>query len=341
MPEKPFIHEIAKQSSDVLTPGSGGTYWSTMDMRLPKRGYQYDIGETCTTALVRVIFELKLKIWIKVGRNTKEFLCPGVPILLTATSAEERRTAQAAAIPPVTPTKRKHRSSRRGLYMQEGTLDISTDLVGTQPVAARPSPVLPISGVVTNIRPILRPASSSPPVATQSISFAFPSALLGEAGPSTQPIAPTLPPIQSLLNAPAPTYESYSILKDYQQSGRRVSTTTTASEEEGQPWRSKQKVTEEDHTGLRRGLPSLDTLGLGLPVLPDDGRPRSRPRTAPIFSTFSRHVPPPLSGQLSTETERQMAQIRPVTSTVAAPAGARDPSLFAFGVATTPGPPQA
>jgi hypothetical protein len=363
-PEKPLVHEIIKQSTETLLPGSNGSFLGNMVLTLPKRGNQWDIGETCTTDLVRVVFELKLRLSIKSGRSTKELWCPPIQVMIVGTNAEERRIAQIAAIPPVTPTKRKHRSSRRTMYMQEGTVDISTDLIGTQRRVARPkspklpsSPVLPITGVVTNIRPILRPASSSPPVSTQSISFAFPSALLNEpgpshAGPSTHVIAPTLPPIQSLLDALAPTFESYSILQDYQSqsSGRRVSTTTSISEEEGQPSRSRQKVTitENDHDHnhpYRRGLPSLDALGLGLPVLPDDGRPRSRPRTAPIFSTTfhsARTVPPPLSGKLSSETERQLQfAARPVTLTPTTVASARvEEPAFAFGLSTAPGPPR-
>lgn len=364
------VHELAKLSTDTLAPGSGGTYWGNMDLVLPKRSSQYDIGETCTTDLVRVTFELKLKVCFKTSRGSKDFTCPPVQVIIAGTNAEERRTAQTAAIPPVTPTKRKHRSSRRTLYMQEGTVDISADLMGTQTQrrVARPkspktvsSPVLPITGVVTNIRPILRPASSSPPVSTQSIQFVFPSTLLNEAGPSSQAgpsshanpstlaIAPTLPPIQSLLDAPGPAYESYSMMQDFQSqsSGRRVSTTTSISEEEGQPSRSRQKVTiTDEHTHPRgMGLPSLDALGLGLPVLPDEERPRSRPRTAPIFSTtfqLSRTVPPPLSGKLSSETERQLQlATRPVTSTPTTIMSAEvKESAFAFGLSTAPGPPR-
>lgn len=345
--EKTITHKLFEVTTDVLTPGSGGTFWGNLMFALPKRSAQWDIGETCVTELVRISFTLRVKLWIKSGRSTKEIVCPGIPIILTGVSSAERIAAQteaAAAVPP-TPTKRKH-SSRRGLYMQEGTVGIHEE-VGVirrvpsdsatkppKPKAIKPTPILPISGVVTNLRPILRqadqPAASSS--SGPSISFVFPSRLEASAHPNP----PVLPPIQSLLDAPPPTYESYSILQDFQQNGRRISNTTSEEDNE-QPSRSRLRLAQglninnHQEFDYRRGLPSLDALGLGLPVLPDQDRPMSRPRTAPLVSTFQRYVPPPLSGQVSPETDPlETSQIRPVSM---APATGHAPEraiTFAF-----------
>jgi hypothetical protein len=355
--EKIVTHKLYEVNTDVLTPGSGGTFWGNMVFNLPKRSAQWDIGETCVTGLVRISFTLRVKLWIKSGRSTKEIVCPGIPIILTGVSSADRIAAQteaAAAVPP-TPTKRKH-SSRRGLYMQEGTVGIHEE-VGTsrripsdsaskppKPKAIKPTPILPISGVVTNLRPILRqadqPAASSS--SGPSISFVFPSRHLpSPADPEIQPHPnpPVLPPIQSLLDAPPPTFESYSILQDFQQNGRRISNTTSEEDNE-QPSRSRirlaQGINNHQEFDYRRGLPSLDALGLGLPVLPDHERPRSRPRTAPLVSTFQRYVPPPLSGQVSPETDPpEVSQIRPATTTVHASERA---VTFAFRPPTSRGP---
>ena len=428
--ERAVVDKITEASTDEVVPGSGGTNWCHMKVALQKRGGHWDIAETCRTDLTSVSFELKVKIWIKSGRSTREFNCSPIPILMAGVSMSERVVAQNAAaaaaslaldaaaaaqalLVPVTPHKRKHRSSRRGLYMQEGTLDITDDLLGA-PLPSTPgdmtrrfrpksismsfsaserssgsSPVtiLPITGVVTDIRPILRASnysnsnSNSNPKSNghtdgnatnahvtistptsrihnpPSISFMFPSILGGH------PETPTLPPIQALLDSAhdqPPNYsESYSILQQFQQSGRRVS--TTASEEEDQPLRSRPKLefslptptasttNNSNEESRRPGLPSLDALGLGLPFVPDDERPRSRsrPRTAPMVSTFTRHVPPPLSGKLSADVDDdrgrgQSQQIRPMSLATSHPSVARSTSgTFAFGLPTTPGPPLA
>lgn len=367
--EKAIVNKILDQTTDDITPGSGGTHWCTMNLALAKRTGHWDIGETCTTDTVSVSFELKVKIWLKYGRTTREFACPPVPLLVSGVSTADRMIAHNAALVPVTPHKRKHRSSRRGLYMHEGTLDISQDLLGTTVIPRRKpksksdrtasSPILPITGIVTDIRPILLAAdhantshavsstSTSPP--PTSISFMFPSILGGH------PETPVLPPIQSMLdhdhdpdhdlNQPRTTSysESYSILRQYQTSGRRVSN-STSEEEEQQPCRSRQKLEEttEDFAKFSRGLPSLDALGLGLPFVPEDERPRSRPKTAPMVSTFARHVPPPLSGQISSDVKEVKDQIRPMSMATSHPSVHRAASqTFAFGLPTVPGPPQA
>ena len=333
--EKSITHKLYEVTTDVLTPGSGGTFWGNMMFNLPKRSAQWDIGETCVTDLVRISFTLRVKLWIKSGRSTKEIVCPGVPVILTGVGSADRIAAQteAAATVPPTPTKRKH-SSRRGLYLQEGTVGIHEEIgvprrthsdsatKSPKPKVIKTTPIHPISGVVTSLRPILRQTdqaaqiqhlSNGPSSSGPSISFVFPSRLAAEAPPEL----PILPPIQSLLDATPPTYESYSILQDFQQIGRRISNTTSEEDNE-QPSRSRlrlaQGLNNHQEFDYRRGLPSLDALGLGLPVLPDQERPMSRPRTAPLVSTFQRYVPPPLSGEVSPELGAPgMSQIRPVS----------------------------
>lgn len=403
--EKAIVNKITDASTDEVIPGSGGTVWCHMNLALQKRGAHWDIGETCKTELATITFYLKVKIWIKAGRTTREFNCPTLPLLITGASMAERVAAQNAAMAllPVTPHKRKHRSSRRGLYMHEGTLDINHDLLGSAPteipIRSKPSkssksdprdrtvssPILPIRGVVTDIRPILRSSDLHNTTTTTTgirstsnalsnnvehtqvptgptISFMFPSVLGGH------PETPTLPPIRTILEPPStsssasPSYaESYALLRQFQQSqpsyGRRVSATT--SEEDEQPLRSRPKLqygeteasmidnfdkpNNQHHTGL--GLPSLDALGLGLPFVPEDQRPRSRPKTAPMVSTFSRYVPPPLSGHLTVDVQDRATpgdgQIRPVSMATSQPSIERNTSgNFAFGLPTVPGPPQ-
>ena len=463
--ERALVNKIIDASTDQVVPGSGGTTWCHMHLALQKRGGHWDIAETCRSDIVSVTFDLKVKIWIKSGRTTREFNCPPLPILIAGVSMSERVAAQNAAsaaasaavaaadaaaqalLVPVTPHKRKHRSSRRGLYMHEGTLDITEDLLGSslpatpvelmrrakpksiseRSVSSPVSSILPITGVVTDIRPILRASNLSNttntnPITTDiktntntstststtttnrltiitptsrvpnppSISFMFPSILGGH--PETPVTRQTLPPIQTLLDdRPNTSYsESYSIIQQFQHSGRRVS--TTASEEDDQPLRSRPKLeftlptptTKTNESGDfshglshgsgsgtgngngnghghggghangrgenrngngngRRALPSLDALGLGLPFVPDDERPRSRPRTAPMVSTFARHVPPPLSGQLSADVnDDRPEQIRPTSLATSHPSVGRSTSgTFAFGLPTVPGPPLA
>lgn len=305
------VTRLLEVVSDAEPEADG--YRCSLSATLPKRGHKWSTGETCRTSVASITFELKVKVSIKQGRKAcQDYSCPIIPIVLIGTSAGERAEAQAHAdAPKPVAAKRRLRSSRRGLYLQEGTVDIS------EPAAAPSrrrhksgSSPLPIhTGDIPDIRPILLPPDQPPE--SRSISFAFPD-------PDN-----TLAPISSLLHPfyPSPPetvreFESYSILKRYQHGGRRIST-TTSEEEEAQPERSRQKTTFEPFD-FRAPLPSLDTLGLGLPAIPDGARPDRRPRTAPIHSTFSapRAVPPPLSGVISSGLESDQPTARPVTSQV-------------------------
>ncbi len=362
--------KVAEVICEQPTPGSGGAYWCRAAIDLPKRGGKWDLGETVVTKLVSVTYELKVKISVKATKPRvvcKEYWCDGVPVTLTAVSAAGRIEATTAISALESPanfstTRRKHRSSRRGLYMHEGTIDISDPIIAShrrraKTRSATSSPIISsVAGIVTDIKPILLPPDH--PAQPQSISFMFPSPRPNNSPSKTgESRSAALPPIETLIHPSYPIppvsrlhpthtitsiasptsppstaitpprfasvvltppsskhlsppntcpsdYESFSILRQFQHSGRRIST-TMSEEEEMQPSRSRQKLREEEFDrragfGFRPALPSLDALGLGLPQVPDDGRPISRPRTAPMYATFAmRAVPPPLTCQVS------------------------------------------
>ena len=399
--------KVAEVVCDQLTAGSAGTFWCSAAINLPRRGGKWDIGETISTKLASVTYELRLKIVIKATKPRpicKEYSCCGFPVTLTAVSAADRADARgviaaASATASLTSSapKRRHRSSRRGLYMQEGTIDISEPAVTshhrrrTKTRSINNSPILPplITGIATDVKPIL--LSPDHPAQSQSISFDFPSpqasgsstptkrstlsselplldtsihpaepmntAMLIQSAVSSAPIASTIlsprtfatpaPPSTSALLSPASSamlsppnpypvdYESISILRRYQHTGRRIST-SMSEEEEMQPSRSRQRLLEDDqHTQAEFDsfpvLPSLDALGLGLPQIPDQMRPASRPRTAPLYSSLpTRSIPPPISGAFSKGGQHHL---RPVTS-MARMASRSVPveDLFAFTV---------
>ncbi len=356
--------KVAEVICEQLTPGSGGTYWCSTALELPKRGGKWNIGETVVTGLVSVTYELKVKITVKTTRPRvvcREYTCLGIPVTIAAVSAADRNAATAtlsaiASSSKSSTPRRKHRSSRRGLYMHEGSVDISDPIISScrrrgMTRSATSSPVLSsVAGIANNVTPILLPPHH--PTQPHSISFIFPSPRPNDSPSQRSELRGTqLPTVDTLIhpiNASAPPflhtpspigstpsfpskpltpsrsdtshvspssplylsppdsvdYESLSILRRFQHTGRRIST-TNSEEEEMQPCRSRQKLREEDLArrakfDFRTTLPSLDALGLGLPQLPDDGRPIRRPSTAPMHSTFAaRAIPPPLSGVLS------------------------------------------
>ncbi|GFZ49586.1 hypothetical protein JCM24511_07706 [Saitozyma sp. JCM 24511] len=326
--------KVIETTCEETTPGSAGTYWCSTQLTIPNRGGKWDSGETLRSPLVSVHFDLRVKVTFRSSKRSspKEFTCPPVPVILVATSAAERSEAQAFAA-LTTPSraasvKRKHRSSRRGLYMHEGTTEISDPIVNGVHTTQRrrrtksqtSSPVLQsVPSNVSDIKPIL--LSADHPAQSHNISFVFPSPLLHSSPQVREDIDRSdsrLPSIQSLLSPqyrpPSPLstttsqsqaqidYDSISILRQFQQTGRRIST-STSEEEEMQPSRSRQKVRDDGMGGLavfeRPALPSLDALGLGLPQIPEHTPGRTnRPRTAPVHSTFAMAgaVPPPLFG---------------------------------------------
>lgn len=278
------VQQMDSVSTEVFEQEAGASRCQT-SMLLARRT-RWDTGETVRTKLLFMRFQLRVKVTIKTAKSktSREFSCPPIPVTLCAVTAAE--LARARAVAPVAalkqPAQRKARSSRRGLYMHEGTIDIATDAVVSPPPISRKrsiSPYIPTSN--PGLKPILiSPDQPTQPMPPQSIQFVFPSP-----PPHSSYLSPDgLPPISTVFsptNAPSPpSYDSWSIIKRFQATGRRIS--TTGSEEEAlQPSRSRQKIGEEAFDG-RPSLPSLDALGLGLPHVARS--PARRPMTAPAFS---------------------------------------------------------
>ncbi|ORY35562.1 hypothetical protein BCR39DRAFT_502826 [Naematelia encephala] len=320
---------IIETTTDRLEPGSGGSFWCTTAIELPSRGGRgWDMGETQRTKLVSVSYELKIKLHIRPAKArlaALDFAAIGVPVVIVTTSSAERAEAVGYEALASRVVQRKRTSTRRGLYMQEGTTDINHPATAMRTRSQGPPNLrIPITGIATDIKPILRKADHPP--AEQSISFFFP-----PPAPASPPLVePTItPPTPSmtlspsisgpslLLSPPSTTADvesdstAASPLDRFQQTGRRISTTSTE-EDDLQPSRSRQRlssisaiVSASDHDSrndFRPSLPSLSALGLGLPHVP--ARPRqSRPSTAPAYSRdFTPAFPP------------QFAVPRPVTS---------------------------
>lgn len=348
--------KITESSTTDMTSGGAG-FRCSLPMSLPRRTGKWALGETHQTGLVSMSYQLRASITLKGVRRSspsKTFILPTAPITLISTSTTERLDAVAAA----EHKRKKLGSLGKGLYLHG---ENSSIVDSRDPVHPEEPPALStVIGVATNIKPILLPPDKSQHPPPQSISFSFPSP--SQRSPTVRSL-----PIQSLLNpetsksssnhqlpSPPPTRqgpssldvvadpESGSLLRLFhvQGSGRRIST-TTSEEEEVQPSRSRQKLRAEPPTTIAEfewpSLPSLDTLGLGLPHVPEDHRPRSRPRTAPIHSTFAMSkngVPPPLSGAFGGPMSGDQLGQRPMTS-AGASRGWReeeDAATFAFAL---------
>ena len=282
---------IATSVMEIFTQDNGSSRCD-IGLTVPKRDSHWQVGETVQSKLVNVHFQLRVKVAIKSSksRSSREFTCPPIPVFISKTSTADRE--HALSLIPELPVKaqRKSRTTRRGLYMHEGHIEISTEaLTTTVPRKRSPSPFVPIS--VQGLKPILLSPQQSAQAQPQSISFVFPSP-----PPHASFLSPNgLPSLSNLFpangmpaNAPSPPdFESWSMIKQFQSTGRRIS--TTASEEEAmQPSRSRQRLVDDGYDG-RPSLPSLDTLGLGLPHVAR--LPMRRPSTAPAqsspFGSFS------------------------------------------------------
>lgn len=240
---------------------------TSVTLVMPRRGSAWDVGETVRTDTVVLRYQLRLHLAIQTdqSRQVNEYSCPAISLHVSSTSKSERDGAK--------PVAKRHRSSRRGLYMHEGTVDISSPLLD--------APVQRSSFVAADIPAGLKPILLPPdhPAQPNPIHFIFPSPPPGGT------------PLREL-----PDYDSYSIIRQFQQNGRRIS--TTGSEEEAmQPSRSRQKLVE------RPTLPSLDALGLGLPHV------ERRPVTAPTLRrSHEMEDPRPSSmGQLCVPSGAQFA----------------------------------
>ena len=200
---------------DPTVSSSGFSFVATGT--IPPRAHKWDAGETGRTRLLATSFELRIRFALKTKKSpSKEITCPQFPIILVGANTEERAAAGAALAKATAeekakaglPAKKRHRSSRRGLYMQEGTIEISDPVVaphGTErdstrrasPLPETPPVVVGVStgkGILvrnddlpeagpsrprTSVKPILlRSDHESPPIMSssgQGISFALPS----------------------------------------------------------------------------------------------------------------------------------------------------------------------
>lgn len=354
--EGQVIRDKITESASTEMSSEGAGFWCSLPMSLPRRTGKWALGETHQTGLVSISYQLRASITFKGDRRTspsETFVLPAVPVIVISTSTAERLDAVAAA----QPKRKKLGSLGKGLYLHgenSSILDSESPLLSQEPPA-----LSPVSGVATDIKPILLPPDKSQHPPPQSISFSFPSP------PQRSPTVSSLP-IHSLLNpetsksppnhqllSPPPTRqgpsslaevtdpESGSLLQLFhvQGSGRRIST-TTSEEEEVQPSRSRQKLRAELPTTIAGfewpSLPSLDALGMGLPHVPEDHRPRSRPRTAPIHSAFAiskNDIPPPLSGRFGRTMSGGELQQRPVTSAGASRSWRKDKDAATFAFA--------
>ncbi|WVR05735.1 hypothetical protein IAU60_002760 [Kwoniella sp. DSM 27419] len=345
--------KVSEVSTSDISMDASGAHWARLSMDLPTRHGNWDLGETHQSDLVRISYTLKASVAVRPSksRSSRTLTCAPVPIVIAATSIEDR--ANAAQLAAGTASKKRYRSSRRGLYMHEGNVDVTDSATGLLTA----SPVLsPITGVATDVKPILLPPNHNAGPA-QSISFAFPQASSTSRESKPFAIESILNPSSSDSHLPSPPQTRQGrdinpLWRNFQANGRRISS-TTSEEEEVQPSRSRQKTRAEgDHRTAhfeRPSLPSLDALGLGLPHVPDDERPRSRPRTAPVHSTFAMAIPPPLSGTITGQASLTPFGQRPVTAMgkMGGDAGGVGPftpssiesdKRFAFAIPRTPAP---
>ncbi|WVQ85321.1 hypothetical protein IAT38_007486 [Cryptococcus sp. DSM 104549] len=189
----PVIRDkITESTSTELEPGSAGSSSSTrctVSIALPRRTGKWALGETHQTNLVCMSYVLKASITLKGERRSssaKTFVCAPVPVVLVSRSAAERAEAVAALEHP---KRRAHAHSaaqkgssghghRSSLYLHEAPSEVVGESVPGLGLGGFSTHALsPITGVATNVKPILRSAGGEPGQQQQpSISFALPSA---------------------------------------------------------------------------------------------------------------------------------------------------------------------
>ena len=250
---------------------------TTFQLTLPKRGGTWDTGETCITKFVSIAFQVRVKVHLKAGRTVREFQCPPVPITVSSVTSAERTRAESSIRAERHRSTDRRRTSRRSMYMQAGATDISEVSLHV-PRKRSPSPAVVMASPPVGLKPILlspeQPCQQPP---AQSISFIFPSA-----PPHSNPIFDTSLSLSENVGSPNsdtladPTPDSWSTAQEH----RRVST----SESEGDALHmfqrgQKRPETFDESFDPRPTLPSLDTLGIGLPKIQRSAY--ARPATAP------------------------------------------------------------
>ncbi|GMK58611.1 hypothetical protein CspeluHIS016_0600530 [Cutaneotrichosporon spelunceum] len=210
-PDRAITTRIAETQCQVPTPGESGAMWSMGSLQLPRRGHNWDIGETTQTDVVNISFEARLKVTIKNKRagSQKELVSQPIPVVIVASTADERLQAIKAW---------ERLDSRTSRHLSNGESATSIDLVSPYDSGERPP--------------------------------------------------------------------------NKQRSSRRISET---SEDDLPRSRLKREHSTEPSPPMPRRrlqLPSLDTLGLGLPNVKEERPLRNRPATAPAFGVYAAKPPP-------------------------------------------------
>lgn len=355
--ERVNVTRIAEAPCDISSAGDSGAIWSVGSIQLPRRGNRWDTGETERTEFAAVSFDLRIKLTLKTKRGTSELVSAPVPVVIVGATTSERATAQNAAANSAYETSRsmvkaKRSRNRHSVYQQHDVVHFSSGSTlkgGSSRKSLTPSPP---SRSTINLGIISPPPPPPVVVAPRRIPSAEDldsyadcereSSL--ESTPSSHRV--TLPPLQpyyptcatpapstgadsssssAVLSPDAPTDEYEHVYQIRQQSGRRISATTSDDEEDFQPSRSRPKLhatpaelypvpgmpfglpfhdpASPSHPApahmpipppvRTQPLPSLDALGFGLPHVPEEHRPLRRPRTAPTsFGVYTAAAKP-------------------------------------------------
>lgn len=287
-PDRAITTRIAETQCQVPTPGESGAMWSMGSLQLPRRGHNWDIGETTQTDVVNISFEARLKVTIKNKRagSQKELVSQPIPVVIVASTADERLQAIKAW------ERLDSRTSRRRTSGHDDGL--ATNLCGGA-VLGSASCVVTTRRHHRDITPCSSSSSSSsrtnstaPPLpspphsrerlaAIRTGTCATPDLSNGESATSIDLVSP---------------YDSGERPPNKQRSSRRISET---SEDDLPRSRLKREHSTEPSPPMPRRrlqLPSLDTLGLGLPNVKEERPLRNRPATAPAFGVYAAKPPP-------------------------------------------------
>lgn len=332
-----IVTRIAETQCEVPEPGSSGAVWSLGSLQLPKRGHHWDMGETERTEFADISFEARLKVTLKSkrGGSQKELTSHPIPVMVVGASADERAKARKEwerRLDSERVSKRRlvsrTQQETRGIYLMDSSVSPSKPPKHSRSAATTPSPS-------ESVTPSVTPSATPSPPRSESGSTV---GLLDHrhCSPPPRPADEdnTLPSISSFLEYSCPTPSSSAgesaastvIVSppatdlDYElalrRSGRRIS--ATSEDDEGYP-RARQKMgraseppyapsmLENAPRRRRINLPSLDTLGLGLPKVKEERPspvPAERPATAPTFGVYSA-TPPPFGSRPQTSSGPQ------------------------------------